>query len=111
MARDPDREFASHTKLQALTRQDFLCASCASLIVPVSGKKLISVAWGESVDAHHRRPMIKHGGGGNVENCVILCDSCHYSAHEGGNYRRGTVWGRIKDYPYFNGTKGTRAPK
>jgi hypothetical protein len=34
---------------------------------------------------------------------VILCRSCHYSAHEGGNYRYGTVLGRKQDFRYSNG--------
>jgi len=46
---------------------------------------------------------VKHGGTNSVDNCVILCSSCHFSAHEGGNYRFGTVDGTAEDYPYFNG--------
>lgn len=107
VARDPEREFSRQTKMQALARQDFLCASCASLILPFAGKGLVSVAWGESAHAHHRRPMKPpFHGGANVENCVILCDSCHINAHEGGRYRTGTAWGRIADFPYFHGTRG-----
>ena len=102
MGRDSESEFTAQIKMQAWSRQDFLGGSCGELIVPFGGKKLVSVAWGESAHAHHRKP-VKIGGGGNVENCVILCESCHYSAHEGGNYKHGTVWGRIKDFPYFYG--------
>ena len=107
MARDPAKEFSYQTKRRALDRQDYLCASCASLILPFDGK-LVSVAWEESAHAHHRKPM-HAGGGGNLENCVILCSSCHYSAHEGGRYRTGTEWGRIRDFPYFRGAKGSGA--
>ncbi len=105
MARDPKREFSYQTKRRALDRQDYLCASCASLILPFDGK-LVSVAWEESAHAHHRKPM-HSGGGGNVENCVILCSSCHYNAHEGGRYRRreGEVVALVSDFPHFYGTK------
>jgi 5-methylcytosine-specific restriction endonuclease McrA len=58
--------------------------------------------FGEGAQAHHV-VHIKFGGGSWLDNCVILCQSCHYSAHEGGNYRSGTVMGRKKDFPYFNG--------
>lgn len=104
MSRDPEKEFTGQIKMQALSRQEFLCGSCEDLIVPFSCRKLASVAWGESAHAHHRKP-IKMGGGGNVENCVILCESCHYNAHEGGNYAHGKEWGRISDFPHFYGSK------
>ncbi len=111
MARDPAKEFSYQTKRRALDRQDYLCASCASLILPFDGR-LVSVAWEESAHAHHRKPM-HSGGGGNVENCVILCSSCHYSAHEGGRYRpydekkkNDALFGRIRDFPYYRGSKG-----
>jgi hypothetical protein len=38
-----------------------------------------------------------------VDNCAILCHSCHYSAHEGGNFRFGQIVGTAKDYPYLRG--------
>jgi 5-methylcytosine-specific restriction endonuclease McrA len=104
MAREPDKEFTTQIKMQALERQDFLCGSCGLLIVPFGGSKMTSVAWGESAHAHHRKP-VRMGGGGNIENCVILCESCHYNAHEGGRYVKGTAWGRISDFEYFYGTK------
>lgn len=96
-------EFVAETKRRALARQDFLCAMCGSLILPF-GSTMVSVAWGETSHAHHRKP-IKSGGSGNVENCVIICESCHYIAHEGGNYRHGGEWGRIADFEYFYGAK------
>lgn len=109
MARDPAKEFSYQTKRRALDRQDYLCASCASLILPFDGR-LVSVAWEESAHAHHLRFMRKQGDG-TVENCVILCSSCHYNAHEGGRYgeRKGEVVGQVSDFPYFYGTKGRRS--
>ena len=105
MARDPKREFSYQTKLRALDRQKYLCASCGDPILPFDGS-LVSVAWGECAHAHHLTYMREHGGG-NVENCVILCSSCHYNAHEGGRYRRreGEVVALVSDFPHFYGTK------
>lgn len=104
MARDPQEEFSSGTKLAALARQDFLCAMCASLIVPFGSTKLVSVAWGESAHAHHRRPM-QMGGSGTEHNCVVICSSCHYTAHFGGNYGQKFA-AKVQDFKYFYGTKG-----
>jgi len=58
--------------------------------------------YGEGAQAHHIE-HVKLGGTDAVDNCVIICQSCHYSAHEGGNYRFGTVVGRESDYPHFRG--------
>ena len=102
MSRSYEDEVSTNTKRKALARQDFLCGSCGSLILPFGAKKLVSVAWGESAHAHHRKP-VRMGGGVTLANCVILCESCHYSAHEGGRYSKGTVWGRITDFEYFYG--------
>jgi len=46
---------------------------------------------------------VKFGGTDSLDNCVILCQSCHYSVHEGGNYRFGIVEGSQSDYPHFYG--------
>jgi 5-methylcytosine-specific restriction endonuclease McrA len=61
--------------------------------------------YGEGAQAHHIE-HIKFGGTDLAENCVVLCWPCHYSAHEGGNYRHGTVVGRKRDYPYFRKLSG-----
>lgn len=58
--------------------------------------------FGEGAHAHHVQ-HIKFGGSDTVENCVVICQSCHYSAHEGGNYHSGTVVGREGDFPHFRG--------
>lgn len=37
-----------------------------------------------------------------VDNCVVLCESCHYAAHEYGRYKAGAV--PAPDfYPYSHG--------
>ena len=59
--------------------------------------------FGETSHAHHIKHA-KFGGDASVGNCVIICWSCHYSAHEGGNYRYGTVEADVSDFPYYNGT-------
>lgn len=34
---------------------------------------------------------------------VSSCESCHYSIHEGGKYRSGTVQFSVEEFPYYKG--------
>lgn len=95
-------EFSLATQQQALARQKFLCASCGTQIFDLGRAGMADHRYGEGAQAHHVRP-VKFGGQATVDNCVILCDACHYSVHEGGNYRFGTVVGTESDYPHFRG--------
>ncbi len=83
-------------------RQKFCCASCGSRITQLGEAGRAEHPFGEIAHAHHVRHA-KFGGTNLLENCVILCESCHYCAHEGGNYRHGTVVGSQEDYPHFHG--------
>ena len=95
-------EFSPATQQLALARQRFRCASCGTQIAGLGESGRAIHAFGESAQAHHMLP-IRMGGRDAVDNCVILCGSCHYSAHEGGNYRGGSVAGRKTDFPHFSG--------
>jgi HNH endonuclease len=69
------------------------------------GKRPDLHKFGEWGEAHH----IRHanvGGDASLENCVVICRSCHYSAHGGGDYRDNSeqMQGREGDFPYFRGT-------
>ncbi len=90
VVRDSSVEFSDHTVAAALLRQANLCGSC--------GVHLLRS--GEGCNAHHIR-HVKFGGTNSLDNCVVLCRACHYSAHEGGNYRFGTVLGAESDFPHF----------
>jgi 5-methylcytosine-specific restriction endonuclease McrA len=95
-------EFSRVTQQHALVRQKYRCASCGTRILQLGNAAREQHRFGEGAQAHHVR-HIKFAGSDSVDNCVILCRSCHYSAHEGGNYRYGTVVGRESDYPHFHG--------
>jgi 5-methylcytosine-specific restriction endonuclease McrA len=95
-------EFSRRTQQAALKRQKNRCASCGTPISALGEAGRAEHQYGESAQAHHVR-HIKAGGTESVENCVVLCWSCHYCAHEGGNYRRGTVIGEESDFPHFRG--------
>jgi 5-methylcytosine-specific restriction endonuclease McrA len=95
-------EFSPMTQQLALTRQMNQCASCGTHIFHLGNAGSEQHRYCEGAQAHHIR-HVKFGGSDSVDNCVILCQSCHYSVHEGGNYRFGTVVGRETDYPYFRG--------
>lgn len=95
-------EFSRRTQELALARQGGRCASCGTEIFALGTAGQSEHKYGEGAQAHHLR-HVKFDGSNSVDNCVILCQSCHYSAHEGGNYRFGTVIGREGDYPHFRG--------
>jgi 5-methylcytosine-specific restriction endonuclease McrA len=95
-------EFLRPTQDRALSRQRYRCASCGTHISQLGDAGSAKHKYGEGAQAHHML-HVKVGGLGTVENCVILCWSCHYSAHEGGNYRHGKVTGQESDYPYYRG--------
>ena len=100
MARE--NEFLPSTQKIALMRQQNRCASCGTRIGALGNAGRAEHRFGEGAQAHHVR-HVKFGGSAAADNCVILCQSCHYSVHEGGNFRFGRVLGRKKDYPYLRG--------
>ena len=83
-------------------RQQSVCASCGTPILNLGEAGRVIHKFGEGAQAHHVK-HVKFGGTGDLSNCVILCNSCHYNAHEGGNYRLGTVVGESADFPFYNG--------
>ena len=97
-------EFSNDTKKEALKRQHNKCASCGKEISDLGKEGQINHRFGEIVHAHHMRHC-QHGGDNKLSNCVILCQSCHYSAHRGGDYRnKGTyLITKASDYHFFNG--------
>jgi 5-methylcytosine-specific restriction endonuclease McrA len=95
-------DFSDTTKREALGRQRFRCASCGAAISQLGDAARETHRFGESAQAHHVTHA-KHAGSASVDHCVVLCGSCHYCAHEGGNYRFGRVEGTERDFPYFHG--------
>jgi hypothetical protein len=47
--------------------------------------------FGERAEGHHVIPH-KMGGPISVENCVVLCRSCHLNAHQGGRWRDISIY-------------------
>jgi 5-methylcytosine-specific restriction endonuclease McrA len=95
-------EFSKATQLLALARQKNRCAVCGTRITTLGEAGRAQHAYGEGARAHHIR-HVKFGGTAILENCVILCQSCHYTMHEGGNYRFGTVVFSPADFPHYHG--------
>lgn len=95
-------EFSKTTQEMALHRQKNRCAVCGKRIWALGDAGRAQHEYGEGARAHHMR-HIKFGGTDALSNCVIVCQSCHYSIHEGGNYRRGTAISTPADYPHFYG--------
>jgi 5-methylcytosine-specific restriction endonuclease McrA len=103
MPRPREVRFTRTVQAAALARQKYRCACCGETIAGLGEAGRAAHRFGEIAQAHHMRHA-SAGGTGAVDNCVILCQSCHYSAHEGGNYRYGSVRDTAAaDYPHFNG--------
>lgn len=98
------QEFTTKTKQQALLRQKNRCASCGEPISSINQIGKVSHKYGEGAHAHHMKHC-QHGGTNALSNCVILCEACHYSVHDGGNYRNSAKYliGTRSDFAHFNG--------
>lgn len=93
-------EFSTGTKESALARQGHQCASCGTPITRLGEAGRPDHRYGEIGQAHHV-VHVSLGGTDSERNCVILCQSCHYSAHEGGDYAHGMVVGHEGDFPHY----------
>ena len=100
-------EFTQKTMDEALYRQDNRCGSCGAYIHSFGKDSARGHAFGEWVEAHHIRHA-NAGGNASLQNCVIICKSCHYSAH-GSVFQDNseTMQGKPKDFPCYNGTKSS----
>lgn len=106
--------FSALIQQKALERQRFRCASCKAAIASPGRSGASAHRFGEGAEAHHLIPHLK-GGPNTIDNCVILCRSCHLSAHQGGRWRdvtiyadlRGSMADKIKAvaalYPHYRG--------
>ena len=97
-------DFTESVKIQALERQRNRCGSCDTAIAALGRQGIDEHDYGEGAQAHHIRHK-QQGGRGNVENCVILCQSCHYTVHEGGNYRSKNIMADVTDFEHYYGRK------
>jgi 5-methylcytosine-specific restriction endonuclease McrA len=102
MMGDRRQRFSRKTQEAALLRQQNLCASCGIALFDSNETGEPAQEFLAGAHAHHIK-HVKFGGTNHLDNCVVLCQPCHYSVHEGGNYRRGTVVGTLEDYPHYKG--------
>lgn len=99
----------------ALVRQRFRCASCGAIIWGLGHSASDFHKYGEHAEGHHVIPHLD-GGPNIVENCVVVCRSCHINAHQGAKWgdismyealRQLPIGERIKtvaaEYPYYTG--------
>jgi hypothetical protein len=81
---------------QALARQNFQCASCGRYISKIGQEGQESHDFLESAHGHHMIPNMM-GGPPTVENCVVLCQSCHLNAHQGGSWKDISIYSDLKE--------------
>ncbi len=97
-------EFSNSTKKEALKRQKNKCAACGEKISMFGKQGQEEHRFGEIAHAHHMLHC-QSGGDNSLENCVILCQSCHYTAHNGGDYRNKEDFLNFEpaDFEFFYG--------
>jgi len=97
-------EFTKQTQQDALVRQQLKCASCSERISSLGQMGKQSHKYGEGAHAHHMKHA-QQGGTNKLSNCVIICESCHYSIHGGGDYRNKdkSFTGKESDFQFFRG--------
>ena len=96
------QQFTQATKREALVRQKNRCAGCGEQIGELGQLGRKNHKYGEAAHAHHVT-HVQQGGTNALFNCVILCESCHYTAHEGGYYRSQAIRADESDYPHYRG--------
>ena len=112
---DDHVNFPPAIQRQALARQRFRCASCGEMIKHLGEGARDDNRFGERAEGHHVIPH-KMGGPITAANCVVLCRSCHYSAHQGGLWRDVSIYADLARlsmnakiakiaalYPHYNG--------
>jgi hypothetical protein len=92
------QNFPAATQRSALARQRNKCASCGTRISAIGQGGTSTHDFGEGAQGHHVIPH-KLGGPITVENCVVLCWSCHYNAHQGGRWRDVAIYDDLKKLP------------
>lgn len=95
---DDHQNFPPHIQRQALQRQRHRCASCGTPVTAIGQGGVERHRFGEGAQAHHVVPH-KMGGPLTLNNCVVVCRSCHYSAHQGGLWRDISIYADIDRPP------------
>lgn len=92
--------FSPAVQRQALDRQKGRCASCRTRIFEIGRAGQAEHTFGEGAEGHHVIPH-KLGGPLSVENCVVLCRSCHLNAHQGGRWRDASIYEDLTSLPMY----------
>ena len=94
----PHQNFPKAMQRQALARQRFRCASCGTAVFATGKQGADAHRFGEGAEGHHVIPH-KAEGPITVENCVVLCRSCHLSAHQGGRFADISIYDDLAGRP------------
>lgn len=92
----PHLRFPGPIQEAAWSRQKRRCASCGTSISGLGRSRMEQHRFGESVDAHHVIPN-NLGGPITLDNCVIICRSCHLNAHQGGRFADVSIYNDLKN--------------
>jgi hypothetical protein len=94
----PHQPFPVSVQTAALMRQKNRCGSCGTPISAIGQSGASTHRFGEGAEGHH---VIPHQMGGplTLDNCVVLCKSCHYSVHRGGHFAYTQQYDSVKSLP------------
>ena len=90
-------DFPDAVKEQAFLRQWDLCAHCGEPM-PYLEDHAHHVIPNQAGDPGDAADDLLRG----LDNCVVLCSTCHYAVHDSGRYRDGPV-APPDYYPYSHG--------
>ena len=94
----PHQRFPRQIQEQALLRQGMRCATCGMRITAVGEGGRAEHRFGERAEGHHVIPHLM-GGPITVQNCAVLCQACHLSAHQGGYWADISIYNDVKALP------------
>lgn len=90
--------FSPTTKLKAQFRQDMLCAACGTVDPYFVHHHIIPAQCGDPADPSHWVMS-------TIDNCVAICENCHWVVHESARWRNG----HVAPPSYFRFSHGRRA--
>jgi hypothetical protein len=95
---DNHQPFPRHVQVTAWARQKSRCVMCGTHLVTIGAAGQAGHRFGERTEGLHVIPH-QMGGPATVENCVVLCRSCHLSAHQGGRWRDVSIYSDLAGLP------------
>jgi hypothetical protein len=92
-----DNPFSESVQKQAWVRQSGCCAHCGDDLSTLYDEQGVGWSYHHIVKEQESSRLGSTDFHRSADNCAVLCDDCHYVAHDGGRYRHDY----ITDPSYF----------